>query len=364
MLTSRSIHQPRPGRHPSNVRPSILLYLPPGPVEYVGNHDHNALERLTAELPCQIVELNYRLDATHPYPTPIHDVLTGYDWVLQNLLPKRAIARPGRADHIGRIVVYGELIGGGLAAMLALTECRSGQPGIVAAALRNPVIDWVDLPLDTAVDRENRGYDSPQSLDTVHQLVRVREQLFTKPEHYFDSFASPMLFLRSVGQDIPSRVHQQPALDDMTQLMLHNREEYGDYTATAKEAQMAAEADSVQSQPQRKRAKLYPSPTLGLRLPAFHIHADKTSPLHPQAEEFARRLKQSHVRQASRADFGRKVLTEEEVKLLSGVEKQEYEDRQAHAKSMVHFSDVSKPSRSRALHLDVDAVTWLRKELS
>ncbi|KAK1816758.1 hypothetical protein LTR12_008799 [Friedmanniomyces endolithicus] len=282
-------------------------------------------------LPFPVVQLNYRLSPSHPYPTPVHDVLRGYDWIKEHLLPERAIAFAGRPQRNGRLAICGELLGGGLAAMLALTECRVGQPGIVAAALSNPMVDWVDLDGDLAkavtTARASVASNAAASALTT-ELQALRSKLFRKPEHYFDPFASPMLFLRSPGGAIPPAPPDVP-IDDMEHLTQLNREEFRYVTEPAQE----------EAKPLRKTSKRYPSPLLGLRLPAFHIHAGKSSSLlSGQAEEFTRRLRQAHVRQAGEMEFGRKVLDEDELEDMNESEKSEIAQREVEARKKAQLS--------------------------
>ena len=112
--------------------------------------------------------------------------------------------------------------------MLALTEPRS----LVAVAAREPMCDWVGLDdycqIRTEGDVEGRSAGEnngdegtaedgppmpnnhrrrgrkkkPAPADLV-PLLESRSLLFRKPENYFDSFASPALFLRSSGKTAP-----------------------------------------------------------------------------------------------------------------------------------------------------------------
>ncbi|KAK5737334.1 hypothetical protein LTR17_006751 [Elasticomyces elasticus] len=282
----------------------------------------------------------------HTYPAPVHDVLKGYDWIKEHLLPKRSISRVGRSETVGKVALCGELIGGGLAAMLALTECRVGQPGIVAAALCSPLVDWVDL--EQAADADG----------TTDQLAGLRGKLFRKPEHYFDPFASPMLFLRSAGYTIPP-APPDVSTNDMDYLVSLNRES----------SEMSAKSSMDEETTHLKRtATRYPTPALGLRLPAFYLQAGSKSPLfYGQADEFTRRLRQAHVRQAGQVDFGRKVLTEDELDEMNESDKQEVAQREMEAREKVQL-DVSQD-----LGLWDDSVAgkariakvghWLRKAL-
>ncbi|KAK5750196.1 hypothetical protein LTS12_019760 [Elasticomyces elasticus] len=325
---------------------AVLIYLPRGPHLPGGNgHDPIIIKQLLAQkLPCHIVQINYRLGNLHTYPAPVHDVLKGYDWIKEHLLPKRSISRVGRSETVGKVAVCGELIGGGLAAMLALTECRVGQPGIVAAALSSPIVDWVEQAPDTDA--------------TTAQLTDLRGKLFRKPEHYFDPFASPMLFLRSAGYTIPPAPPDVLA-NDMDYLVSLNREGSG----MAVKSSMDEEVTLL-----KRTATRYPTPALGLRLPSFYLQAGSKSPvLYGQADEFTRRLRQAHVRQAGQVDFGRKVLTEDELDEMNESDKQEVAQREREAREKVRLDvsqdlglwDDSVPGRARIAKVG----HWLRKVL-
>ena len=128
-----------------NERSTVLIYLPRGPLLHDSIHSASTVSLLNRALPYPVVQLNYRCGRNNQYPGPIHDVLAGYDWIKTHLLPQRHVARAGRSERVGQVAVCGELIGGGLATMLAVTECQIGRPGIRAAAVNNPVLDWVDI---------------------------------------------------------------------------------------------------------------------------------------------------------------------------------------------------------------------------
>ncbi|EMC99501.1 hypothetical protein BAUCODRAFT_57280, partial [Baudoinia panamericana UAMH 10762] len=288
------IYTPTRPASPTDARSTAaILYLPRVPALLGNERDDANIKAFLEQQSHPVVSIKYRLSREHPYPMPIHDVVTGFDWVKENLLPKRAISRAGRADHIGKVAVCGELVGGGLAAMLALTECRVGQPGVVAAALKDPLVDWVDV------------LDGPREIvggivSDGNGLHSLRSQAFRKPEHYFDPFASPMLFLRSAGLEIPLAPAEIPS-DDLELLSYLERQEFERsqqdlHTGTLQDAQ------SLKSRRTMKTAKRYPSASLGLKLPDVRVWTSNHSLLRGQAEEFVRRLRQSHLRQASAGD--------------------------------------------------------------
>ncbi|CAG7968484.1 unnamed protein product [Penicillium salamii] len=244
-------------------RPNVIMYLPPGPLfpqldsnlrqedgpslpdalgqangyaaplTSTGQSPQHVLASTTSAV---VVTVNYRLgeankrthssekaiqtseepseisdqttDSTSPqplsykYPTPVHDTLAGFDWIHKSLNPSK-------------LGVFGTHIGGSLALMLALTEARS----IKAVAALDPVCDWPIL--DEYCTRESANVNTSDDADggtpapkTKRQrrkaapndlvpLLEARSRFFATPERCFDSFASPILFLRSAGRDVP-----------------------------------------------------------------------------------------------------------------------------------------------------------------
>jgi acetyl esterase/lipase len=249
--------------------------------------------------------------------------VTGYDWVYENLLAKRAITRPGRSDFVGRIAIVGELLGGSLATSLALTECRIGVPGIVAAAVSSPIVDWVAFDNEDMLDDIESGLKEPHQADlTLRALLDQRRTIFRRPDAYFDPFASPVLFFRSAGADIPPPPVEHPrgdqGMSDMEILAQLSREEGEEQdffraqlamreASSTKAAEREASPRSSEevwgeilhpTVKKRKASRRYPSPALKLRLPPFHIATGgKGSILHGQNAEFARLLRKSDERQ-------------------------------------------------------------------
>ncbi|OKO98323.1 hypothetical protein PENSUB_9421 [Penicillium subrubescens] len=248
--------------HSRSQGPNVILYLRPGPL-FQGHaypvpegdepHDlsldnlkwaangtnHGGLspqQSLASMTSATVVTVNYRLGAVSPpprsneetiqnsthtspnaspsslsqpqsqplfykYPTPIHDTLAAFDWIKTNLNPA----------HLG---VIGSHIGGSLALMLALTEAQS----VKAVASIMPVTDWVGLDDYCTTEQANANTsEKPTSKRAskkknirataprdIVPLLAAREALFSSPERCFDAFASPILFLRSAGRDVPS----------------------------------------------------------------------------------------------------------------------------------------------------------------
>ncbi|WPG98600.1 Hypothetical protein R9X50_00139300 [Acrodontium crateriforme] len=323
---SLDIHHPTSFSPPpsSTVPPTVLIYLPRGPLLANESHEASNISLLRTSLPWTIVKLNYDHllgQGANRFPALIHNVLAGYDWCHEHLLPKRSITRTGRSQHVGRIVVCGELLGGGLASMLALTECRATQPGIVAAALSNPITDWVGLDECAHSTRSSRRTQfAAPSLET--ELSTLKTQLFPNPTSSFDPFASPILFFRSAGINIPTRP-PDPPLDDLEHLSLLEREEFfleqhALSLITTETHTSQPSTPNATPEPQRRKpkaSKRFPSASLCLRLPRFHISSSfLASPLEAQAKELVHQLRLSVARQNGRASetFGRKVLQSDE----------------------------------------------------
>lgn len=190
MLKCISIYSPSQ----SDPTSPILVYLPSGPrpPQWPESNLYSRLREYIASTnpSCTLVVLKYRLDPpSRVFPGPIHDTAMGWEWILQNILISKNPTGSPKAELQPRISIYGSFIGAGLATMLTLTEPRY----IHSVNLVNPIVDWVgleDKPLS----------ESPDGLE----LLALRQKLFRVPDHYFDPFASPVLFLRSPGRDVPS----------------------------------------------------------------------------------------------------------------------------------------------------------------
>ncbi|EME49698.1 hypothetical protein DOTSEDRAFT_164304 [Dothistroma septosporum NZE10] len=288
---SLDVYEPLQSPVSASITGSVLLYLPRRSVQGDLADDVSNISALQSAVNAHIVRINYRAGDKAYFPTPVHDVIAGYDWVVSNLLPKRAITRVGRSEHVGRIAVCGELIGGGLATTLALTECRIGEPGIVAAAVNNPITDWVELD---EITRNPTIADQELELET---LLNHRDALFRKPEHFHDPFASPMLFFRSAGTEVPEHIEGE-AIDEMEELSRLERVEYlREHGTIADMANLESLKTNMLGTKRRKATRRYPSRAVGLRLPAFRVTSGNGSVLSKSTTELAAQLQKSYDRQ-------------------------------------------------------------------
>ncbi|SMR50541.1 unnamed protein product [Zymoseptoria tritici ST99CH_1A5] len=267
------IHHPTAAPSPS---PTVAIFLPRGPLLSNPPDDASNVSILRSVLPCHVVQINYRWSAVDKFPTPIHDVMAGYDWIVSNFLPKRAFTRPGRSERAGRVIVCGELAGGQLATALALTECRLGEPGIVAANVNLPIFDWTELDELKGTTASSNGLNSTA-------LLKQRSALFRKPQDYYDSFASPGLFFRSASSQVPGRVEDSPS-DEMDELASLERMDFFREQVTLENA-ITQPADT-ESDPM-----------------IFRISTGTESPLLDQSMELAHVLRQSFERQAKSGEL-------------------------------------------------------------
>ncbi|USP79603.1 hypothetical protein yc1106_06877 [Curvularia clavata] len=342
--------------HATTPSSPVLLYLPPGPVlPQSADEEHNLITTLAKASAATVVRINYRASPAHQYPTPCHDVLLCYDWVREHLLVDD-FNRP----YLARLGVCGELIGGSLATMLALTECHVGQTRIGAAAVNNPLVDWVfpdDLPIvkpeelpeplygdetefpadediagssalqeatRKALESERKGRKKksaskaqPLTSWQAHgdnavipslTLSGERDVLFSRPEDYFDRFASPIHFFRSPHAQLISPqpddtfASQQPneLLDIETQISLSH---YATFERGVKTPPPPLPLPYLSRC--RAYARNYPPAGTHLTLPVWNISTGLQSPLSDSALELAKMLRRSIARQTMRAHTGR-----------------------------------------------------------
>ena len=96
-------------------------------------HDHAACLRLTRDIHCSVVSVDYRLAPEDPFPAAIEDCYTALMWLSDH------------CDELGidpeRLAVGGSSAGGGLAASLALMAGDRSGPPIAFQFLLYPMLD-------------------------------------------------------------------------------------------------------------------------------------------------------------------------------------------------------------------------------
>lgn len=193
-----------------------------------------------------------------------------------------------------KIGVCGDIVGGSLATMLALTECHSQtanryQQGISAVAVGNPILDWTALS-DSTKDRHGSRYSSdkisrrqhnsrPSYNDqtmTVSGLLNLRSVFFSKPETYFDPFASPLLFFRTPSADIPSESPIVPA--------------------NMSSSDSESEAGLLEAVKKRRSHRKYPPTGMDLVLPHIRVEVGQDCVIKDQGIELIELVRKSFKR--------------------------------------------------------------------
>jgi hypothetical protein len=137
------------------------------------------------------------------WPTPIHDTLFGYSWLVENLSP----TKNGRRD----VYVYGSYLGATLATSLALTESYSHhRMAIRGLAAFNGIYNWtmflpdhrINMPTTTRSGKFKPAPQPPEG-STLSLLRQQLPVLFSSPANLFDPFVSPCLFFQTPGLLVP-----------------------------------------------------------------------------------------------------------------------------------------------------------------
>ncbi|KAF7861844.1 hypothetical protein EAF04_007726 [Stromatinia cepivora] len=185
--------------------------------------------------------ISFRNQKSHPFPIPLHDTLQAYSWLLNRYLPYlllggRSLDTTSLINHpqpIQRpLLIYGSYLGGTLATSLALTESYNSPllpTNIQSLIVHNGIFDWT--PISTTPDpsifpSESSNSSSPKpsyndlstlelythSPWTSRTLHALKTRLFPSPSQTFDPFASPLLFFRNPGIQVPQRWPIPPPL--------------------------------------------------------------------------------------------------------------------------------------------------------
>ena len=114
-------------------RPGVLYIHGGGYILGTPENTDASSRRLTAEIGCTVVSVDYRLAPEHPYPAPLEDCYAALVWFSQH------------AEQLGvdeaRIAVTGASAGGGLTAALTLLARDRGGPSIAFQAPLCPMLD-------------------------------------------------------------------------------------------------------------------------------------------------------------------------------------------------------------------------------
>lgn len=322
-----------------------MIYLPSGLILPDNGAEEQTVTALSAATKATIARVNYRAPPEKAWPTPLHDVLNGHDWIIENMLAEQPLN--------ARLGVCGELFGGSLATSLAMTECRIGESRIVAAAVNNPISDWVfpdelpaadpaslpepSAPAETCfpadqdplssksedAEKEAKAIltkagkprkqakrapkktawlrNSDNALLPTAALNATRNALFSNPFDIFDRFASPLHFFRSPHGEyiIPAQdqnsLNSSPSDIPLDQHDFETLMDISHYESYIKQEDSEAEPPVLTRC--RAYARNYPPATSLLRLPEWHLTSGTKSPLLDQVTELTKMLKRSIAKQ-------------------------------------------------------------------
>lgn len=90
-------------------------------------------QKLSRQLDCVVVNVDYRLSPDTPFPGPVEDNYAALRWLHDNA---EALGVDGK-----RIAIMGESAGGGLAAMLAIAARDRGEVPVCYQVLIYPMLD-------------------------------------------------------------------------------------------------------------------------------------------------------------------------------------------------------------------------------
>ncbi|SPO04905.1 uncharacterized protein DNG_07590 [Cephalotrichum gorgonifer] len=216
------------------------------------------------------------------WPTPLHDVSFAYAHLTRTLCPPHPSRRP--------IYLLSSHLGASLATSLALTESRPHVPFAVRGlAVYNGVYNWTMFLPDHRVHRaspkktkakkstkprrrNSGGEDGDDShgggaCAAMRHLESSIPDLFPRAAHLFDPFASPSLFFRTAGLDVPSSFTRSEALASQIDRL-------ASASSLSAEASGADDDLTLASPPPpapRRAALVFPPRHTTLRIPETHL---------------------------------------------------------------------------------------------
>ncbi|KAL0941871.1 uncharacterized protein CTRU02_204634 [Colletotrichum truncatum] len=317
----------------AGTRPAVPGFLQPYPTAVINY-------RWSAPIPTSASHAEEEHDFTTPlqWPTPIHDILAGYTWIVENLRPDRNARRD--------LYIYSSHAGASLAASLALTEShhheRVAVRGLVAW---NGIYNWTMFLPDHKVNkpltaRSRKLPPRPEEGSALHLLQSEMPDLFRKPVDLFDHFVSPSLFFQTAGMLVPPTFAQAAAvtsfLDQMTSI-----------APDQKPLDLMAAAATAFTAP-RRSALIFPPRRSTLKLPATLFLHD--SPPVPVTKRKTKKTVMTRNRRAGGHTFEAQTLelaglmrrSLEKLEFKSRTEWDEDFDADAEAEKRVKVVDVGE----------------------
>ncbi|KAH6685051.1 hypothetical protein F5X68DRAFT_269514 [Plectosphaerella plurivora] len=338
---------------------AVINYRWPGP--YAGDQALELPEEVDAdeEMPDFVTPLHW--------PTPLHDLLFGYNWVLENLAPSS-----GRRD----IYVHGAYLGATLAASLALTEChRHERFAVRGLAAYNGIYNWTMFLPDHKINKPTTGRKATPSLPPaaiegtpLHTLRGEMSTLFKGPSDLFDPFASPSLLFQTAGLLVPQSFQQASGISAMVDRM----------AALGLDGSAADLMPTVMTPP-RRSALSFPPRRSTLTIPeTLLLHDTATVPAAARKTKAKttvtsrtaarRKLKGNHFAAQAEELGGLMRRSLEKIELKERMKwDEEFEDVQAEVEARVKIVDAGEPVEGQLQMNDFgeDVVRrWLEGQMS
>ncbi|KAK3316121.1 hypothetical protein B0H66DRAFT_278820 [Apodospora peruviana] len=292
----------------SEHRPTapLMVYIPPFPQETDGyrNKSDAVIPSWLRQYPTAVI--NYRwdglfsdIDSSPPrssqsssssssagaalhnvyWPTPIHDVLFGYSWIVQNLGAPPLSSRNSEEPTSRRdLYVCSSYLGASLAAGLALTESHWDQPTAVRGLINfNGIYNWTTFLPDHPINRLKED-ESSSSSSLFSLLEQQAPALFQNPDNLFDPFASACLFFHSASLHVPPDFHT-PLLERPSSGMTKAIDALSSISSSSS-SDSSSSTSSLAMKPPRKGYLTFPPRNSTLKLPSALLLHETTPPSH------------------------------------------------------------------------------------
>lgn len=215
------------------------------------------------------------LPTPHHWPTPLHDISFAYAHLTTTLAPPLPTRRA--------IYLLSSHLGAPLATSLALTESHPHRAFAVRGlAVHNGVYNWTMFladhpahrparrrPPKTKRTRQRDGGNPAAEPDrygcrAIREMEEMMPGLFAKTDNLFDPFASPSLFFRTAGLNIPSSFTASETFASQI-----------DHLASASENPDPTPPETTT--PPRRAALIFPPRDSTLKIPETHFLYTRTS---------------------------------------------------------------------------------------
>jgi len=170
--THVDLYTPKRAQVTVNTRLPIAIVIHGGGFRFFSKDSHAPIAAMVAEMGFLTFSVNYRLTPRHAYPDGLIDVLSVYEWVLENG------ERLGGATH--KITLLGESAGANLAVACALVASKICEPPRFPEKIKS--VHWITpqkLVLHCGYHLVS-GVDSHRDLSGVSEVVRSRMRMIER----------------------------------------------------------------------------------------------------------------------------------------------------------------------------------------